>query len=292
MAVVLENEWIRAEFKELGAEQTSFKLKKDDTEYLWQADPQVWARHAPVLFPIVGKLKDNMYETEEMHYKMDQHGFARDKVFEVVGQGDDSVTFRLTDDEQTLKIYPYRFELLITYTLMEKTVKTTYVVRSTDVHVIYFSIGAHPGFRCPIEEGETFSDYEVYFDNDEIGNVRQLNYDGLVSNHKEKLEFSDDQTIPMTEKLFKNGCWIFENLISETVILRSRKSGRSVTMHFPDFEYFLLWTVAKDPRFLCMEPWQGVADFEKTTTVMGAKKGIQYLLPGDKFECSFTMTIG
>src|SRR5699024_7785261 len=148
----LENEYIIVQAKQQGAELTSIRMKEDNTEYLWNADPSHWNRHAPILFPIVGRLVNNTYFVDGTAYEMSQHGFARDMTFDIIHQTDTSVSFLLTSTEETLKKYPFLFSLTVTYTLVDTKVVVDYKVENTGKKEMYFSIGAHPGFNCPIVE--------------------------------------------------------------------------------------------------------------------------------------------
>lgn len=173
---------IEAQIATMGAECIS--LKKNGLEFLWQANPKVWGRHAPVLFPIVGKLKDNQYSHNGKTYTMGQHGFARDRDFELIEKTEQELTMVLKADELSKKVYPFDFELSIKYRLTDNGMHVTYNVRNpSENENLLFSIGAHPGFTCPLEaEKESFSDYLIDFGQKEINKLPLYTLDdGLIS---------------------------------------------------------------------------------------------------------------
>ena len=157
--MVIGNEELKVTVKPDGAEMTSINYK--GREYLWNGDKKYWGRHAPILFPIVGRLKDHKTIIEGNEYEMGQHGFARDCNFETVYVTANSICYRLKSSEDTLKKYPYSFKLFVTYEVVDNSIKVTYEVKNVDNRRIYFSIGAHPAFRWPINEKESFEDYDL-----------------------------------------------------------------------------------------------------------------------------------
>lgn len=161
MTVLIENEQLRALISEHGAELTSLVEKNSSREYLWNGDAKYWKRHAPVLFPIEGKLKDDKYFVEGKEFHMTQHGFARDSKFSIVNQTLNSVTLELCSDEQTKTNYPYDFSLKITYELVGNILKTSYTVKNTGTQTMYFGLGAHPAFSTLLAAGDRFEDYVI-----------------------------------------------------------------------------------------------------------------------------------
>lgn len=290
MITKLENDLIEISVKEDGAEQVSFKLKEDGTEYLWQADPVVWGRHAPVLFPIVGKVKDKQYTIDDVTYSIEQHGFARDSKFVILNQTKNSIEYQMTSNEETMKKYPFQFKLNVKYEIKDTTLKVTYIVDNIDDKEIYFSLGAHPGFKCPIVEGEDMEDYYLEFTEKETQGYRYLNEDFLVST--EKVPFLENKNIiNLSQELFKDGVLIFEDLKSEKISMKSKKTNKSITMEFPGFKYFGIWTVPDQSKFVCLEPWHGIADFETSDGNFKTKAGIKTLEQGEKFQCFYSITI-
>jgi len=290
MITKLENDLIEISVKEDGAEQVSFKLKEDGTEYLWQANPAVWGRYAPVLFPIVGRVKDNQYTIDGKTYMLGQHGFARDSKFVILTQTENSVEYQIISNKETMKIYPFQFKLNVKYEIKDRTLKVAYTVENIDDKKIYFSVGAHPGFKCPIVEGENIEDYYLEFSEKETAEVLRLNEESLVSSNK-ALFLKNENIIPLSEKLFADGVLIFEDLKSEKISMKSKKTNKSITMEFQDFKYFGIWTVPDQPQFVCLEPWHGIADFDTSDGNLKTKEGIKILEQGEKFQCFYSITI-
>lgn len=287
----LENEQIIVEMKEQGAELTSIYHKGNQLEYLWNADPAFWGRHAPVLFPTVGKLINDTYYVSSKAYHLGQHGFARDRRFEVIEQTATSILFCLEADDKSKAIYPYAFALRIRYQLEENRVKVSYEVENTDNERIYFSIGAHPAFNVPLASGENFEDYYLDFKVDEP--LETLALEGAYRSGKvNKLVQKSARELPLTYELFKKDALIFEGLIANEISIRSRVSDHFVTVDFPDFPFVGVWTPKPGAPFLCIEPWFGVADSVGDSVEIRDKAGIEHLDPEAIFGAEYTISIG
>lgn len=279
----------RATFAAHGAELTSFV--KDDVEYLWQADPAVWGRHAPVLFPIVGRLPDDTYLHNGQTYKLTQHGFARDREFAVVSQTDSEITFRLTDDEASRAVYPFAFALNITYTLRSDELEVRWQVRNPAAEAkLLFSIGAHPAFRCPLLPGEEFEDYFFAFDHSVIAE-RHLLQGGLLSGET-ALSLQNQTELPLTYELFAADALVFKHYDFSRVALRSRRSPHFVRVQFDGFPYLGLWTKGPGAGFVCIEPWQGIAGSVGPPQELRDKEGIISLQPSQQLDAAYRVTIG
>ena len=161
--IQLNNDLLSISIKEKGAELCSLVDLETKVEHIWQADPVVWGRHAPVLFPIVGQVENNLYDVDGITYQLTQHGFARDRVFSLIQHSETLAKFELVWDQETLSKYPYQFKLFITYELRDNELIVRYEVLNEDQQEIYFSIGAHPGFSCPFYESENIEDYHLEF---------------------------------------------------------------------------------------------------------------------------------
>lgn len=277
--------------KSEGAELCSIKSNSDGLEYLWQADTSFWSRHAPVLFPIVGKLKDNKTVIEDETYEMGQHGFARDMNFEVVEATSSSITYVLESSEVSKEKYPYEFKLYIGYKVTNSTAEVSYIVENIDKKNIFFSIGAHPGFNCPLEEGEKFEDYYLEFNKPELIDSYRLK--GGVIEAEKKLLFKEKiSKLNVSEELFKDDAIMLENMESTELSLRSEKTGRGLTVNYEGFPYLGIWSKPEGGApFVCLEPWFGIADLVDTSGIYKEKKGIVELEPGAKFSCSFAISI-
>lgn len=290
MITKLENQQIMVHINSLGAELCSLKLKQDKIEYLWQADPHYWGRHSPVLFPIVGRLVNDEYNIDEQIYHLTQHGFARDMEFEQIIQEDKHAAFRLQANEQTLLNYPSRFELVIGYTLQGNELIIEYKVTNSDDKIMYFSIGAHPGFRCPLQADECFEDYYLEFSQKETAS-KQLLEKGLLAK-KTEIVLSNNNIIPLSYDLFKEDALVFKGLQSTSVTLKSRKSAKTVTVKFDGFPYHGIWSKPTGGApFICIEPWYGIADTVGETKGFSDKEGILSLQPEESFICRYSIII-
>jgi galactose mutarotase-like enzyme len=283
----IENEFLKISAKDSGAELISIKNKKNNLEYLWQGDPQFWGRRAPVLFPIVGKLNANKYKAEGNSYELPQHGFARDAYFDISEKQDAFLTFILKSNPETLKVYPYKFELHISYKLIKNRIEVIYEVRNTDDKKIWFSIGAHPAFNCPIDPKLKFGDYFLEFEIEENAD-KYLLEDGLLNGKKEKL-LNKEKKIQLTDKTFLNDAIIFKNLKSSVISLKSNASPASLNFNFKGFPFLGIWS--KPGPFVCIEPWFGHADMVNFSGELKDKEGIQGLGKGASFSCSYSVEI-
>jgi len=289
MMTIIENELIRVKIASEGAELTSLKLKEDNQEYLWQADPKYWGRHAPVLFPIVGKVKNDHYKVDGETFNLTQHGFARDNEFDLVEQEEQRVVYRLASNKELLKKYPYQFELEIEYKLVANRVEITYNVKNKDQKTIYFSIGAHPAFNWPLEEGETIEDYYLEFEENEEISASLLD-EGLLSDTT--VEFlANNNSKPLAEGLFRNDALILKGLKSKSVALKSKSSDRGVKVEFTGFPYMGIWSPPAGAPFICIEPWYGVADLKDSDGNLKTKEGIEVLQPEAEFSCTYSISI-
>ncbi|MEQ9304246.1 MAG: aldose 1-epimerase family protein [Marinoscillum sp.] len=278
----IANQYITATFKSKGAELTS--LKKNGMEYLWQGNPKHWGRHAPVLFPFVGKLKKDRFQYNGGVYEMGQHGFARDYEFELSEHNGDSISFQLKSSEQTLKIYPFQFSLSITYLLVGSAIKVTYAVYNAGKSEMYFSIGGHPAFNCPMTSQEQRSDYWLEFDQSESLETHLLD-GGLFSGETEPIRLNDKK-LKISDELFDKDALVFKSLKSQSVDLVS-PSKKWLTFRFEGFPYLGVWSKNPESTFVCIEPWYGLAGSEKGSVDLTDKEGIQNLASKETFVCSY-----
>ncbi len=288
--ITIQNDTLKITSTAKGAELTGILSEANGIEYLWQADPAVWPRHAPVLFPIVGQVENGTYEVDGKRYSLPQHGFARDMEFEVFSESPEAVTYLLKNTEDTLQKYPFRFELHVTYSLDGNTLTTKYDVINTDDKEIFFSIGAHPGFNCPLTKDEKFEDYYLEFDQDEtIG--KHLLDGGLLSGKTERI-LENQNKIDVSKDVFKQDALVFKNLKSEKISLKSKTSPHFVSMEFKGFPFYGIWAKPGTDRFVCLEPWNGIASTKGSTPDFKNKEGVLKLEKGKSFSCSFDLIFG
>lgn len=289
--IELQNDQISASIKEVGAELCSLKSRTSEIEYMWQADPSYWGRHAPVLFPIVGQVKDGSYEYKGSTYDLSQHGFARDQVFEVIAQTETSVQLSFKANEETLAKYPVDFELTITYSLIDSKVDCSYEVKNNGSGEMHFSLGLHPGFTCPITEGTSFDDYELVFSEDETLDRHLL--EGPFLSGKVMADYlKKESSIPLSHDLFKDDALIFEGFKSSSIRLQSSKTVHFVEMGLKGFPLIGLWSKPNsDAPYVCIEPWYGVAD-EVNRKPFEEKKGMQVLQSGKAWSAETYIQVG
>jgi len=270
-----------------GAELTSLRGIKDGHEYLWQADQKIWPRSAPVLFPIVGKLVKNQYTVDGLHFSLTQHGFARDREFTKVEQTNSALVYELRSDDESLKNYPFRFTLQVGYRLVENTLIESYSVFNNDSRSMFFSVGAHPGFRCNYSHQEGLENHYLEFDREENAE-RHFLQDGVFSGARGLI--LNGRTLRLSSGLFDRDAVIFKKLNSKSVTLRAEGSTRSVRVDFEGFPYLGIWSKPGAP-FVCIEPWCGLADSKVSDGNLYAKEGIIELAAGAEFKREFKVAI-
>ena len=289
MPLQIQNKELSAAFNCYGAELCSLRSRTDDTEYIWQADPQHWARHAPVLFPIVGSVKNGLIIHNNQNYgPLGQHGFARDSEFTIVEQGADSITFELVDSEETLAIYPFPFSLRISYLLQGNQLVVRYFVKNPADSEMLFSIGAHPAFNCPLRKEEKRSDYSFVFSQHETAATHRLS-DGLFDGRTGPI-LDDQKTLPIADDLFDKNALVFKNLCSDSISLVDGAGQTQISIQFPGFPYLGLWSPSVDAPFVCIEPWYGLADYTDAGELRD-KEGILCLSSKDQFFAEYSIVI-
>ena len=291
MKFILENGNIKISASTFGGELNSLISKKDNTEYLWNGDEKYWKYHSPILFPIVGKVLNNKYRAEGNEYELPQHGLARTREFTMIEKDDSHIVFELLWSEDTLKIYPYKFSLRLTYELLENGIKVGYTVKNLDDKEIYFSIGGHPAFMCPLLDGEKFEDYYFEFNEKENISLMELDTDKgyFTGNTKEFLNNSN--IINLNLELFKFDALVFNNLKSNLISLKSYKNSKELVMDFSGFPYLALWTKPTGAPFICIEPWYGHADYFNFTGELKDKAGIEMLPINGEFNAEYKLFV-
>ncbi|MDE3144164.1 MAG: aldose 1-epimerase family protein [Bacteroidota bacterium] len=286
----ISNSFLNVVIASKGAELQNIFNKQTSLEYLWNGDEKFWAKRSPVLFPIVGGLKNNTYFYNNQSYQIKtRHGFARDSEFEVVEQNADSIKFSLRSTEETKKNYPFGFEFQIFYQLIENKVSVTYFIKNTDKKNILFSVGAHPAFKVPLVDGTAFSDYYLLFNETENAGKYPLSKDGLIE--KESIPFLiNTNKLGLTKELFYNDALVFKQLASNSISIVSDKTAHGLKVVFDDFPYMGIWN-AKDADFVCIEPWCGIADTVDTTQQLAEKEGINVLPAGENFKRTWTVEV-
>lgn len=287
--IILENDTLKVIINPKGAELTSIFHKQKSLEYMWQADPAFWAKHSPVLFPIVGTLKEDTYHYKGEPYHLSRHGFAREMIFSVEEQTESSAVFLLSATEETLQKYPFAFRFTITYSIREAQLQVTYKVYNERSEAMFFSVGGHPAFKVPLAGNTVYEDYYLEFEQEEDAGRWPISKDGLIELQMEPL-FNKTSRLPLTKTLFQSDALVFKHLKSSTVKLKSDKTAEGFTFHFPGFPYLGIWA-AKNADFVCIEPWCGIADSVNSTQDFTKKEGIEELSSQSVFERTWSVDL-
>lgn len=293
MKYIIKNNQIQIEVSSLGAELKSLKAINDDIklEYLWQGDKKYWNRSSPVLFPIVGKLLDDEYFYKDKSYSMSQHGFARDKEFKIVEQTNNFLKLMHKSDLETLEVYPFEYELYISYEIIEREVKVSYEVINKSKENMFFSIGAHPAFNWPLEN-ESKEDYYFEF----ISSLKTDNLDSFpllqngISNKKLNIKLEKNQ-LNISNHTFKNDALIFKNENINSIKLKNTINDKFIKVDFDSFTYLGLWSKPTGAPFVCIEPWYGIADFIDHNKNIEEKEGINILEFNEVFLSTYSIKV-
>ncbi|MVB12995.1 Protein LacX, plasmid [Caprobacter fermentans] len=291
MKDTISNQNITADFNTFGGELIS--LRCSDLEYLWQGDKTYWGGQAPVLFPIVGCLRNKQAVTASRRIcRMERHGVARKREFVLKDKSEDSITFALRSDLETKERFPYDFELEIQYFLLGKSLTTRYTVCNPGNSDLPFQIGGHPGFRCPLTAGELFEDYIVEFEYPETADCPSPDSQtGLVDLCRRRAILKNESVLKLNHHLFENDALIFDSLRSDAVKLFCPKTGRGIQMEFHDFKYFLIWSSSNGGPFVALEPWSGLPTCADEGDSFEKKRGMTLLPPGQSKSFHYTIEI-
>jgi galactose mutarotase-like enzyme len=267
-----------------GAELCSVKDKLTDYEFMWQADPKIWPRHAPVLFPFVGKTAQNQFLHCGKLHPIGQHGFARDNKFEITELYTDLVTFTLRGDSERFPQYPFEFIFNICYQVIGDDLKISYKTYNIGNGDMYFSVGAHPGFALPISN---LSEYVIEF-NEKENLEAHLLVEGLFDGNTSNI-LENKSELNLSKELFEKDALVFKNLKSKFIKLKHLNSNFSIEMDISEFPYLGIWAKVPCEDFICLEPWQGLADKVDFKGEISEREGIVKLAPGAEHELSYTI---
>lgn len=292
MDYTIKNNMLEVTISSKGAEIKSVKGRHTGYEYMWQADLEIWDRHAPILFPIVGRLKDDQYTYQGKTYHMNQHGFARDQEFEVEKQSPESITFLLKDNDETRKMYPFQFELRVNYNLMNNMLEENFTVTNKTDGKMIFGIGGHPGFNVPVKDlGLEKEDF--YFATQPSVSRIQIpisKENGLLDWNNRSLA-STDSLISLSDGLFKNDALIYQLKGHDNKIsLRTEDSHFHINVWTRNAPFVGVWSqYPKTADYVCIEPWWGIADRSDSNGDLEEKYGMNQLENGETFEAGFSM---
>lgn len=282
MNPTISNSNLTAIINPLGAELISLK-NSDNKEYIWEGNPEFWGKHSPILFPIVGCLKEDKYSYKGNSYTLLRHGFANKMEFNIIEKSAYNVVFSVTNNIETLENYPFEFELQISYTLVNSSLKIGYKVINTNDFEMPFSIGGHPAFALPIE----FDSYSLEFEKSEILICSQLE-NGLICNETISLPMIENR-LPLSYSLFENDALIFKKLESKAITI-SENNVPFLKVKFEDFPSLGIWTKQNAP-YICIEPWFGYADTMTNSGELLEKEGIQIIGIKEQFQSEYLIEI-
>ena len=284
----LSNALVTAKINALGAELCSLQ-SADGTEVLWQADPTFWDRHAPVLFPIVGRLQNDQYTYAGSPYSLFQHGFARDISFTLIEETSEKLVYQTQATAETRTNYPFDFELRITYRLLQNGVAIEYAVTNHGKTTMPFSIGAHPGLNLPLGENDLIEDCYLELEKQDSLDIYQVAPSGFLNEQSTETLKNVDR-IQLTANLFDDDALVFINPAFDKLTLCSKKNDRRVSVEFPDFQQVALWAKPGAP-YVCIEPWFGYVDPVTPYGEIENKPGILLLESGKTFRCEHRICI-
>lgn len=289
--ITLENEELLVTVSEEGAELQKIYHKKEELDYLWDGNPEYWGRHAPLLFPIIGRLNEDKYKKDGKLYEMTQHGFARDKTFKVGSQSNESVEFVLEQDEDTLVHYPYDFKLTVTYTLKGSLLAVDYKVKNNSNEQMPFSLGAHPAFNVPLKKDESFDDYTVTINPREEAYYFESDPLPFRNGKRSVLGEMKNGVMALNHATFDEGLIIIDEPKMDTITLEGPEK-HGVTLNVAEFPYVCLWTKEEaNAPFLCIEPFFGLPDIAGEIGELEHKGGVILLEEEQERNLGFTIDL-
>ncbi len=281
MTYTAENSKFTLGVKEMGAELTSLKSKETGFEFIWQGNTDIWYGQSPILFPIVGRLLDDKYSLDGKEYTMAKHGIVRKKPFKLINKTDDSLTFSQTSDDESLKSFPYEFDLQVTFMLTDDCLKVTHKVINNSDKVMYYSFGAHPAFNCKIGDYLEFQEIEELL-------TERIDHESILIEEKFPVKL-DAKKLILTENLFCDDALILSDYKSKYITIKSNDHERQVKFNF-ESPLLGIWAKPNAP-YVCIEPWWGVNDNYDKKNDLSEKRGIMALNAKDSKEFSWSVEI-
>lgn len=288
----LSNDELDVTFTTLGGTLCSIK-DKEGVEYLWQGDKTYWSGQAPVLFPICGSIRDDRATVGgDTEVKMPRHGIVRKKEFKMEKIERDSITFSIESTPELKEQFPFEFKLLTHYKLQDRTIRVTYEVCNTGHTVFPFFVGGHPGFNCPLAEGEKYEDYQLVFEKEETCSVPYpVTETGLIDMSRRTPFFRKERKLALRHELFERDAVILDELKSRRVRLESVNTGQGVTLSFADFPYLILWSSSNGGPFVALEPWTGLSTCNDEGEAVEDKRNVQFVDSNESKSHTFEITV-
>ena len=291
MVLKIENDSIRIKVSTLGAELQGIYSKITHKEYMWQPGHDAWNHSSLFLFPTPGRVSGNRIIVRGKEYPATMHGFAKDLDFYVLKQGKEDLVLEYTSDNVTKEFLPYEYRLQIEFCLKNDILYKSLRVINDDSEPIYFSIGTHPGFYCPINLNETADDYSLYFDSPQTL-YKQILQENTKLRLGEQIYLNNESEIPLSESMFDHGAIILSEVKAKTITLRSKKSGVFVEIGIEKFPFLCLWGMPTRCYFICIEPWCGVSESADTDHVWETRYGNEKAETKETIERTMTFRVG
>lgn len=287
----LSNKNIQIKIKKTGAELSSILSLKNNKEYLWRGDAKFWGGQAPILFPFVGRLKEDTFIENEKTYHQKQHGFfRRSDAIKLIEKTDSKLTFSIKHSKETLKVYPYEFEFKTSYELIENKIKIEHTVINLGDKPMYFSIGEHPAFNCSlIDSNESYENCTIEFEHPETDVTWNISQDGLLDGTTREF-LNQTKILHLDKNTFSKDALVFKKLTSKKVTLGNKVEGPLITVEFADFPFLGIWSKPNAP-FVCIEPWQGYADAVNCSQIIEEKEAIRSLEAGKEHNVTYSIEI-
>lgn len=294
MVYTLKNQELSISVSTAGGELQS--IESQGVSYLWNGDRRFWGYRSPILFPIIGKLRNDYAVSKAGDIRLPKHGFARLKEWTCADITASSIALVLQEDAETLAMYPFSFRLQVIYSIHKSVLTVTFVIQNTDEKELPFTIGAHPAFHVPFleenTEGDTFEDYRLSFAWPETTDCPQVDRNsGLIIWEQRNRLLNNQKELALNHALFRGDALLFTGLKSRSVQLYSQRSGHGVQMDFEDMPFFAVWTPEKDAPFFCLEPWTGTATLTSEGDAFEEKQGTMVLQPGEEKQLHYTITV-
>ena len=287
----LENDELSVCISSKGAELQS--VVSDGLERMWSGDPAVWGRRAPLLFPLIGRLRDGWYANGGQRVDAPMHGFSRDRAFAAEQVSDTQVRFETVSDEGTRAVYPFDFRLIVEFSLEGNALVKTHVVENTGAQPMPFELGGHEAYATRLLPGERMADYFVRFEDASTGAIEMFGRDeaGILTLPKIEVPLEDGRLTKTPEQLGIDTI-VLESVPGSTVTLASVVNDHEVTVEFADFPYLGIWTMAgqDDARYLCLEPWSALPDAHFSPRELAEKPGVRIVEPGESATLVYRMT--
>ena len=289
MQHTIESQGYTAIIDETGAELVSLKSPQGE-EYMWSGDAEYWTGRAPILFPVIGRMKEGGYTLDGQHYEMPKHGLVRKKPWVLIDHASDNLTFSTRADENTLKHYPFDFELQAHFQLTGPNLAISYVVTNHGTTDMLFSFGSHPAFALPLAVGEGLDQWSVKFSEQETLD-RQMLDGGLIGENPVKKFIDKGSNVQLSDTIFNDNALIFFGVRSQRLDLVHAQYGRRLSLHTGGAPDLGIWSMPSAP-YVCLEPWFGYDDPVNASGDFREKPGLVSVEAGSAFETAITVEVG